>query len=77
MRAGAVTIPIDVAPVEIAQQRRAPVPDQREVVFGIRDLSVSYGPVTAISGVDLDVYRNLITAVIAHRVAGRAPSSAA
>ena len=64
MRAGAVTIPIDVAPVEIAQQRRAPVPDQREVVFGIRDLSVSYGPVTAISGVDLDVYRNLITAVI-------------
>ncbi len=64
MRTGAVTIPIDVAPVEIAQQRRAPVPDQREVVFGIRDLSVSYGPVTAISGVDLDVYRNLITAVI-------------
>ena len=64
MRAGAVTIPIDVAPVEIAQQRRAPVPDQREVVFGIRDLSVSYGPVTAISGVDLDVYRNHITAVI-------------
>jgi len=64
VRTGAVTIPIDVAPVEIAQQRRAPVPDQREVVFGIRDLSVSYGPVTAISGVDLDVYRNLITAVI-------------
>ncbi|TML02390.1 MAG: phosphate ABC transporter ATP-binding protein [Actinobacteria bacterium] len=64
MRAGAVTIPIDVAPVEIAQQRRAPMPDQREVVFGIHDLSVSYGPVTAISGVDLDVYRNLITAVI-------------
>ena len=64
MTTGEVTIPIDVAPVEIAQQRRAPVPDQREVVFGIRDLSVSYGPVTAISGVDLDVYRNLITAVI-------------
>ena len=71
MRAGAVTIPIDVAPVEIAQQRRAPVPDQREVVFGIRDLSVSYGPVTAISGVDLDVYRNLITAVISPSGCGK------
>jgi phosphate transport system ATP-binding protein len=61
---GEVTISIDVAPVEIAQQRRAPVPAQREVVFGIRDLNVSYGPVTAISGVGIDVYRNLITAVI-------------
>jgi len=64
VRTGGVTIPIDVAPVEIAQQRRAPVPAQREVVFGIRDLSVSYGPVSAISGVGLDVYENLITAVI-------------
>ncbi len=57
-------MPIDVAPVEIAQQRKAPVPAQREVVFGIRGLGVSYGPTTAISDVDLDVYRNLITAVI-------------
>ena len=33
-----VTIPVDVAPVEIAQERRAPAPAQREVVFDIRDL---------------------------------------
>ncbi len=59
-----VTIPIDVAPVEIAQERKAPVREQREVVFDVRDLTVSYGATTAISNVDLEVYRNLITAVI-------------
>jgi phosphate transport system ATP-binding protein len=59
-----VTIPIDVAPVEIAQERKAPVREQREVVFDVRDLTVAYGATTAISNVDLEVYRNLITAVI-------------
>ena len=59
-----VTIPIDVAPVEIAQQRTAPVSEQREVVFDVQRLTVSYGTATAISDVQLDVYRNLITAVI-------------
>ncbi|HYT51444.1 MAG TPA: phosphate ABC transporter ATP-binding protein PstB [Gaiellaceae bacterium] len=59
-----VTIPIDVAPVEIAQQRRAPVPEEREIVFDIRELTVSYSGSTAVSGVNLEVYRNLITAVI-------------
>jgi phosphate transport system ATP-binding protein len=59
-----VTIPVDVAPVEIAQERTAPPPTQRDVVFDVDDLTVSYGSTTAISGVDLDIYRNLITAVI-------------
>jgi phosphate transport system ATP-binding protein len=58
------TIPIDVAPVEIAQRQKTPLPAQREVVFDIQSLGVSYGPSTAISRVDLDIYRNLITAVI-------------
>jgi phosphate transport system ATP-binding protein len=58
------TIPIDVAPVEIAQRREAPLPEQREVVFDIRDLAVHYGAATAVSGVNLEIYRNLITAVI-------------
>ena len=58
------TIPIDVAPVEIAQRREAPLPEQREVVFDIRDLTVRYGTATAVSGVNLEIYRNLITAVI-------------
>jgi phosphate transport system ATP-binding protein len=59
-----VTIPIDVAPVEIALERKAPVREQREGVFDVRDLTVAYGATTAISNVDLEVYRNLITAVI-------------
>jgi phosphate transport system ATP-binding protein len=58
------TIPIDVAPVEIAQRRQAPLPENREVVFDVQDLSVRYGTTTAISKVQLDVYRNMITAVI-------------
>ena len=58
------TIPIDVAPVEIAQRRDAVLPEQREVVFDVQGLTVRYGSATAISDVDLHVYRNLITAVI-------------
>ena len=59
-----VTIPIDVAPVEIAHEREAPATAQREVVFDVRDLAVTYGSTTAISGVNLEIYRNLITAMI-------------
>jgi phosphate transport system ATP-binding protein len=55
-----------MAPViDVAQARREVGPAQREVVFNIRDLAVNYGrATTAISGVDLDIYRNVITAVI-------------
>jgi phosphate transport system ATP-binding protein len=59
-----VTIPIDVGPVEIAQQRQAPAPAQREVVFDIRDLEVDYGSTVAVSGVNLEIYGNYITAMI-------------
>jgi phosphate transport system ATP-binding protein len=64
MMSGNVTIPIDVAPVKIAQERKAPLSSQRDVVFEIRDLTASYGTAAAISDVNLEVYRNLITAVI-------------
>jgi phosphate transport system ATP-binding protein len=37
---------------------------QREVVFDVDDLAVTYGPTTAISGVNLEIYGNLITAFI-------------
>jgi phosphate transport system ATP-binding protein len=59
-----VTIPINVGPVEIARERKAPAPAQRETVFDIRDLEVTYGPTTAISGVNLEIYKNYITAMI-------------
>jgi phosphate transport system ATP-binding protein len=59
-----VTIPVDVAPVEIAHERGAPELAQREVVFDVRDLTATYGSTTAVSGVNLEIYRNLITAMI-------------
>jgi phosphate transport system ATP-binding protein len=59
----AVTM-IDVAPVEIAQRRQGLPATQRETVFDIRDLAVRYGMTTAFSGISLEVYRNVITAVI-------------
>ena len=36
----------------------------REVVFGVHDLSVSYGSSLALSGVNLEIYKNVITAMI-------------
>jgi phosphate transport system ATP-binding protein len=56
----------DVAAIDIAaslKQEEAPVA-KREVVFGIDDLSVAYGTNVAVKGVSLEVYRNLVTAVI-------------
>ncbi len=35
-----------------------------KVVFGVRDLSVSYGSSLALAGVNLDIYKNVITALI-------------
>jgi len=64
MRTDEATIPPDVGPVEIAQERKASAPTQRETVFDIRDLAVHYGPTTAVSGVNLEIYRNYITAMI-------------
>jgi phosphate transport system ATP-binding protein len=56
----------DVAAIDVAaslKRDQAPVA-AREVVFGIEDLSVTYGSNLAVKGVSLDIYRNLITAMI-------------
>ncbi len=54
-----------VAPIEIAQPREAPLSAAgREAVFETRDLTVSYGKSQAVAGVDLSIYRNLVTAII-------------
>jgi len=56
----------DVAAIDVAASLRrdeAPV-EKRDVVFGIEDLSVAYGSNVAVRGVDLEIYKNLITAVI-------------
>ena len=50
--------------VVVETDREAPPTDQREVVFDVDDLRVSYGANVAIEGVTLDVYRNFVTAFI-------------
>jgi phosphate transport system ATP-binding protein len=60
-----VTAASTIAPViDVAQARRGAGPVQREVVFDIQGLTVSYGRQIAVSEVGLEIYRNLITAVI-------------
>ena len=56
---------ITMAPViDVAQARQGTEPIPRDVVFAVQGLTVSYGRHAAISDVDLDIYRNVITAVI-------------
>src|ERR687887_645564 len=50
-------------PVDVAAREQTP-PQTGDVVFDIQNLQASYGSNVAIKGVDLDIYRNLITAVI-------------
>jgi phosphate transport system ATP-binding protein len=47
----------------IAQQSAEPI-TSRQTVFDINDLSVTYGKSVAVKGVNLDIYRNAITAMI-------------
>ncbi len=44
--------------------RRAAANVERQVVFDIRDLSVTYGETPALAATTLKIYRNLVTAVI-------------
>jgi phosphate transport system ATP-binding protein len=56
----------NLAAIDVASSIRresGPV-EKREVVFGVDDLSVHYGDNMALAGVGLDIYRNLITAMI-------------
>jgi phosphate transport system ATP-binding protein len=64
MSEGEVTMAVDVRPAEIIREREASGSEKRDVVFDIRDLRVTYGATTAISGVNLEIYRNVITAMI-------------
>jgi phosphate transport system ATP-binding protein len=60
-----VTGSFTIAPViDVAQARKDAEPSQREVVFDIQGLTVNYGRLIAISGVDLQIHRKVITAII-------------
>jgi phosphate transport system ATP-binding protein len=59
-------VPTEVAAVDVAASLKTeavPVA-KRDVVFGVDNLSVDYGTNRALAGVTLDIYRNLITAMI-------------
>jgi phosphate transport system ATP-binding protein len=50
-------------PVDVAVPRES-TPQALETVFEIKGLKASYGSNVAVRGVDLEIYRNLVTAVI-------------
>jgi phosphate transport system ATP-binding protein len=57
-----VTMP-PMRPVDVAERREAE-PQTRETVFGIKGLKAAYGTNVAFKDVNLDIYKNVITAVI-------------
>jgi phosphate transport system ATP-binding protein len=52
-----------VAPIEVAQRESVPI-TSKEAVFDVRDLTVSYGRNPAVKNVSLEIYRNMVTALI-------------
>jgi len=52
-----------VTPIEVAQRESVPT-TRKETVFDVRELSVLYGKTPAIAGVNLEIYRNMVTALI-------------
>jgi phosphate transport system ATP-binding protein len=52
-----------VAPIEVAQRESVPT-TRKETVFDIRHLTVRYGRNPAVEDVNLEIYRNMVTALI-------------
>jgi phosphate transport system ATP-binding protein len=50
-------------PVDVSAPRES-APQTRETVFDIKDLKASYGSNVAVRSIDMEIYRNLVTAVI-------------
>ena len=48
----------------LTPQATLPPPERRETVFDVRNLTGSYGAAPAISSVSMEIYENLVTAVI-------------
>src|SRR5262245_33646207 len=56
---------VNVPSIEIAQPRERPaVTTHRETVFNIQNCSVSYGKTPAVHDISLEIYRNMVTAII-------------
>jgi phosphate transport system ATP-binding protein len=61
-----VTVDYATRPVEPlgAIAPALPEPERRETVFDVRDLTARYRSTTAVRGVSMEIYENLVTAVI-------------
>jgi phosphate transport system ATP-binding protein len=59
-------VSITIEPTVRVETRRQPLPprERLERMFGIEDLDALYGGKPAIKGVTMDVYKNLVTAII-------------
>jgi phosphate transport system ATP-binding protein len=53
-----------MAPIEVAQRPEESPTTQREVVFDVRDVTVSYSGQPAVKDVNLEIYGNQVTALI-------------
>jgi phosphate transport system ATP-binding protein len=59
-------VSITIEPTVRVETRRQPIPprERLERIFGIADLTALYGGRPALQGVTMDVYKNLVTAII-------------
>ncbi len=56
---------VDVTPIQVLQEpREKPERGPLETVFSVEDVSVLYGRSTAVSGLNMEIYRNFVTAII-------------
>jgi phosphate ABC transporter, ATP-binding protein len=55
---------VPVARIEVAQRAGSQPPSHRDPVFDVHDLDVYYGKNPALKGVSLEIYRNMVTALI-------------
>jgi len=53
-----------MAPIEVAQRSDESATIRRDVVFDVRDVTVSYSGQPAVKNVNLEIYRNQVTALI-------------
>jgi phosphate transport system ATP-binding protein len=57
-------VPVGVRSLDPVNVAERPTEARQDVVFRTEDLGVHYGPVEALAGVSMDIYRNQVTAII-------------
>lgn len=57
--------------IEVSARPTPPVPTSDEIVLGVENLTVTYGDLTAVDSIDLDVYAGQIVAVMGRNGSGK------